>query len=128
MTSRSEGGDVFDDGTPIFQQLADRIAGDVLSGTYAEGDQVASTNEFAAFYRINPATAGKAVNLLVDRGVLYKRRGIGMFVAEGARERLVEQRRAAFAAEYVRPLVLEAAALGIDVAHLRRMIDQETAS
>jgi GntR family transcriptional regulator len=123
----NEGGGVFDDGTPIFQQLADRIAGDVLSGTYAEGDQVASTNEFAAFYRINPATAGKAVNLLVDRGVLYKRRGIGMFVAEGARERLAEQRRAAFAAEYVRPLVLEAAALGIDAAHLRRMIDQETA-
>jgi GntR family transcriptional regulator len=119
---------VFDDGTPIFQQLADRIAGDVLSGTYAEGDQVASTNEFAAFYRINPATAGKAVNLLVDRGVLYKRRGIGMFVAEGARERLAEQRRASFAAEYVRPLVLEAAALGIDAAHLRRMIDQETPS
>ena len=53
---------MFDDGTPIFQQLADRIAGDVLSGTYAEGDQVASTNEFAAFYRINPATAGKAVS------------------------------------------------------------------
>lgn len=116
---------MFDEGTPIFQQLADRIADDVLSGTYAEEQQVASTNEFAAFYRINPATAGKAVNLLVDRGVLYKRRGIGMFVAPGARDLLAEQRRARFAEQYVRPLVREAAALGIDVAALTHMIEQE---
>ncbi|GAB2976794.1 GntR family transcriptional regulator [Frigoribacterium salinisoli] len=119
---------MFDESTPIFQQLADRIADDVLAGTYAEEQQVASTNEFAAFYRINPATAGKAVNLLVDRGVLYKRRGIGMFVAPGARDLLVEQRRARFAEQYVRPLVREAAALGIDAAALTHMIEQEDQS
>ncbi|GAA0965833.1 GntR family transcriptional regulator [Frigoribacterium faeni] len=116
---------MFDESTPIFQQLADRIEQRVLDGTYPEDEQVASTNEFAAFYRINPATAGKAVNLLVDRGILYKRRGVGMFVAAGARDRLSEQRRAAFAAGYVRPLMREAAALGIDLPTLMSLIEQE---
>jgi GntR family transcriptional regulator len=116
---------MFDESGPIFVQLADQIERRVLDGTYPEDEQVASTNEFAAFHRINPATAGKAVHLLVDRGILYKRRGVGMFVAPGARERLSEQRRAAFAAEYVRPLIREAAALGIDLPTLVTLIEQE---
>jgi GntR family transcriptional regulator len=119
---------VLDDGTPIFQQLAARIEKDVLDGTYADEAPVASTTELAAFYRINPATAGKAVNLLVDRGILFKRRGVGMFVATGARERLAEHRRARFADEYVRPLVAEARALGIDAAALHHLIEQEDQS
>ena len=113
---------MFDDGTPIFQQLADRIAGDVLSGTYAEGDQVASTNEFAAFYRINPATALKGVTMLVDEGALYKKRGIGMFVADGAQARLKTKRREKFSAEFVTPLLTEAAKLGISSEQLADMI------
>ncbi|WP_423920483.1 GntR family transcriptional regulator [Frigoribacterium sp. 2-23] len=116
---------MLDDGTPIFQQLAAQIEDDVLNGTYAEESPVASTNELAAFYRINPATAGKAVNLLVDRGILYKRRGIGMFVASGARDLLAAARRERFAEQYVRPLVHEATALGIDIPTLQRLIEQE---
>jgi GntR family transcriptional regulator len=102
---------VIDDDRPIFQQVADRICADVLEGAYPEETQVPSTNEFATFYRINPATAGKGVNRLVDQGILYKRRGIGMFVAAGARERLLERRRREFADRYVRPLVTEARVL-----------------
>jgi GntR family transcriptional regulator len=102
---------VIADDRPIFQQIAERICADILAGAYPEETQVPSTNEFAAFYRINPATAGKGVNLLVDRGILYKRRGIGMFVAAGARERLLEQRRQEFADRYVAPLVTEAHSL-----------------
>ena len=75
---------MFDDTSPIFQQLADSLADEVLRGLYAEGDQVPSINELAAFHRINPATANRAVALLVDQGVLIKRRGVGMFVADGA--------------------------------------------
>lgn len=116
---------MFEDGTPIFQQLADRVADDVVAGTYAEGAQVPSTNEFAAFYRINPATAGKAVNLLVDRGVLHKRRGVGMFVSPGARDLLVRERRDLFVDQYVRPLLAEAAALGLDVPTVLRLVTQE---
>lgn len=102
---------MFDDGRPIFQQLADAICAQILDGSYPEDSQVPSTNEFAAFYRINPATAGKGVNRLVDEGVLYKRRGIGMFVAPGAQEQLRGRRREDFAERFVHPLAAEARAL-----------------
>lgn len=103
-----------DESRPIFQQIAERIASDIISGALPEESQVPSTNEFATFLRINPATAGKGVGLLVDAGILYKRRGIGMFVATGARERLLAERREAFRDQYVAPLLAEAQRLGID--------------
>src|SRR5690349_13182625 len=102
-----------DDSRPIFVQIAEQIENDIIAGQLAEETQVPSTNEFAAFYRINPATALKGVSTLVDEGILYKKRGIGMFVAEGARERLVTKRRDQFQADFIRPLVAEAAKLGI---------------
>src|SRR6204780_2075808 len=76
-----------DEGTPLFVQVADRLAGQIADGGLAEGERVPSTNELAAFSRINPATAAKGINVLADDGLLEKRRGIGMFVAAGARER-----------------------------------------
>jgi DNA-binding transcriptional regulator YhcF (GntR family) len=114
-----------DDSRPIFLQIAESIENDILSGVLAEEAQVPSTNEFAAFNRINPATAGKGVALLVDEGILYKKRGIGMFVATGARDRLASQRRSQFEAEFVRPLVAEAEKLGITQAQLISMIQKE---
>ena len=116
-----------DESRPIFLQIAEQIENDIVSGTLAEETQVPSTNEFAAFYRINPATAGKGVNLLVDQGILYKKRGIGMFVADGARARLVASRRETFTAQYVRPLVEEAAKLGISPDQLADLIRKEEA-
>lgn len=111
-----------DEGRPIFVQLAEQIENDILSGALPEEGQVPSTNEFASFYRINPATAGKGVNLLVDAGILYKKRGIGMFVAEGSRGRIVAQRRDQFESQYVRPLLAEAAKLDIPREQLAEMI------
>jgi GntR family transcriptional regulator len=111
-----------DDSRPIFLQIAEAIENDILAGTLTEETQVPSTNEFAAFYRINPATAGKGVNLLVDDGVLYKKRGIGMFVATGAQARIATNRRDRFEAEYVRPLIAEATKLGLSQAQLVNMI------
>src|ERR1044071_1490129 len=102
-----------DESRPIFVQIAEAISNDIISGAMPDESQVPSTNEFAAFYRINPATALKGVNLLVDEGILYKKRGIGMFVAEGAPARLVTKRRDQFSEEYVKPLVQEAEKLGI---------------
>jgi GntR family transcriptional regulator len=118
---------VIEEGKPIFVQIAEQIENDIIDGRLAEETQVPSTNEFAAFYRINPATAGKGVNVLVDEGILYKRRGIGMFVSEGARQRLIEKRAADFRTDYVRPLLQEAAKLGIGPEELRTMIQQEGA-
>ncbi len=116
-----------DESRPIFLQIAEAIENDILGGALPEESQVPSTNEFAAFYRINPATAGKGVNLLVDDGILYKKRGIGMFVAGGSRARLVAKRRDQFEAEYVGPLVAEAAKLGIGHAELEQMINRTRA-
>ena len=103
-----------DEGTPLFVQIAGQLADDIVDGQLAEGARVPSTNELAAFYRINPATAAKGINMLVDDGVLEKRRGIGMFVAAGAREQLLAVRRKLFAEQYVDPMVAEASRLGID--------------
>ena len=114
-----------DDSRPIFVQIAEQIENDILAGALPEETQVPSTNEFAAFHRINPATAGKGVNVLVDDGILYKKRGIGMFVASGARERLVAKRRDRFQNEFIAPLIVEAEKLGIDKTQVIDMIRKE---
>lgn len=114
-----------DESRPIFLQIAKQIENDIIDGVIAEGSQIPSTNEFAAFYRINPATALKGVTRLVDDGIVVKRRGIGMFVTEGARDRLVERRRADFSAEYLRPLIIEAEKLGITIDDLAALIRAE---
>ncbi|HWL02279.1 MAG TPA: GntR family transcriptional regulator [Microbacteriaceae bacterium] len=111
-----------DEGRPIYSQVAEQIENDIISGALPEDTQVPSTNEFAAFLRINPATAGKGVNLLVDDGILYKKRGIGMFVSPGARERLIAARRDRFRNQYVTPLLAEAAKLGIPADQVAAMI------
>jgi DNA-binding transcriptional regulator YhcF (GntR family) len=113
---------VLDEGSPIFSQIAERLAGDIAEGTLAEGDRVPSTNELASFYRINPATAAKGINMLTDNGLVEKRRGIGMFVAAGARTRLLDDRRTRFAERYVEPMVAEANRLGIDTETVMSMI------
>ena len=115
-----------DDDTPLFAQIAERLAEEIADGGLAEGGRVPSMNELAAFYRINPATAAKGINLLADDGLLEKRRGIGMFVASGARRRLLAQRRERFAVQYVDPLVTEAARLGIDDDELVTLVREST--
>ena len=102
-----------DENRPIFQQIAEQLENDIIAGVLPEETQVPSTNEFAAFHRINPATAGKGVNLLVDTGILYKKRGIGMFVSAGARDRIMAERRERFRDQFVQPLLVEAEKLGI---------------
>ena len=111
-----------DESRPIFLQIAEQLENDIIAGTLPEESQVPSTNELAAFLRINPATAGKGVNLLVDAGILYKKRGIGMFVASGARDRLVAARREQFRDQYLVPLLAEAAKLDISAEQLAGMI------
>ena len=118
---------LLDDSGPIFAQIADQLADQIADGQLGEGARVPSTNELAAFYRINPATAAKGFAQLVDDGILYKKRGIGMFVAAGAREQLVRSRRRRFAERYVRPLVTEAVRLGFGLEELLARIREEPA-
>lgn len=113
---------LIDESRPIFVQIAERIEDDIIEGVLPEESQVLSTNQFAAFHKINPATAAKGVNLLVDEGILYKKRGIGMFVAEGARMKLIEKRKELFYEEFVVTMVREAKKLGITAEQLTDMI------
>ena len=114
----------FKDGKPIFQQLADQLEEGILSGAYPEESQVPSITEYSMAYRINPATALKGINLLVDAGLLYKKRGVGMFVSSGARERLRAQRAERFYQDYVQRMVQEARRLGVTEAELVRLVER----
>jgi DNA-binding transcriptional regulator YhcF (GntR family) len=116
---------VFDDRSPIYLQIADRIVADVLNGVLAADEQIMSTNEYAAFYRINPATAAKAFQILVDEGVLYKRRGIGMFVAPEARSRLQQAHRKRFFIDVVDPMLREARAIDIGISDIIRYLENQ---
>ena len=111
----------------IYQQIAAMLEHDILRGVYQEEEQVPSTNELARLYRINPATAGKGLNLLAADGVLYKRRGLGMFVAPGAAQAIAARRKAAFYNDYVIALAKEAASLGIDAEELAQMVRRAAA-
>jgi GntR family transcriptional regulator len=111
-----------DEGTPLFGQVAERLAAEIADGGLTEGERVPSSNELAAYYRINPATAAKGIGVLADEGLLDKRRGIGMFVAVGARRRLLEERRTRFAERYIEPMLAEAGRLGIGTGELAELI------
>lgn len=115
---------MFDDRSPIYQQIADKIKNDILSGALQEGEQVMSTNQYASYYRINPATAAKGFHQLIDEGVLFKKRGIGMFVSPDARETLRAQRRERFFTDVVDPMVAEARIIGIPLAEVVARIQQ----
>ncbi len=107
----------------IYLQISEMIETDILRGILQEEERVPSTNELARLYTINPATAAKGVNLLVDSGVLYKKRGIGMFVAAGAVEQIRQRRKEEFYMVQLRDLLTEAKSLGISTEDLIRRIE-----
>ena len=109
---------------PIFQQIAEQLEEAILSGAYPEESQVPSITEYSVQYRINPATALKGINLLVDAGLLYKKRGVGMFVSPGAREQLRRQRRERFYQDFVQRMVREARNLGLTDGELQTLLER----
>lgn len=98
---------------PIFQQVAEELEDAVLSGAFREEEQIPSTTEISVSYKINPATALKGISLLVEESIVYKRRGIGMFVAPGAKQKILEKRKQSFYRAFVLPMVREAEKLGL---------------
>jgi len=108
----------------IYLQISEMIENDILRDIILEEEKVPSTNELARVYAINPATAAKGINILVDDGVLYKKRGIGMFVATGAKEKIKKRRQTEFADKYIKTLLVEAESIGITKEELIRMIKQ----
>lgn len=113
-----------DESKPIYVQIAEWIEDDILEGNLAEGEQVYSTNQFAKMFQINPATAAKGINLLVEEGILFKKRGIGMFVAEGAKKMIIDKRKQRFVQETIAELFQEARKLGISKEELLILIKE----
>ncbi|MDQ0428624.1 DNA-binding transcriptional regulator YhcF (GntR family) [Planomicrobium stackebrandtii] len=113
---------VFDSSKPIFMQVRELIEDQIVNDQLKEGDQAPSTNQLVSFYKINHATVSKGINQLVEEGILFKRRGIGMFVAEGAKETLMGQRKEAFVDNYVKSLMQEANKLGITQSEVIELI------
>ena len=106
----------------IYLQISEMIENDILRDILMENEKVPSTNELAKLYAINPATAAKGINILVDNGVVYKKRGIGMFVSVGAKEMIKEKRKGEFYENYIKRILQEAAALGISQKELIDMV------
>lgn len=117
----------YDDERPLFVQISEGIEDAILSGAFPEESQVPSTTELSVTYKINPATALKGVNLLVDNGILYKKRGIGMFVTNGAKEQLRSKRKLEFYTSFLVPMITEADRIGITREDIITMLHTGTA-
>lgn len=114
----------FDNSAPLYQQIAAQLEEMIFTGGFAEGDQVPSTTQLSQQLHINPATVLKGMNMLVDSGLLEKRRGLGMFVKDGARQEIMEQRKDNFYNDYIKKLLVEAKKLGITKQHLIELIER----
>ena len=109
---------------PIFLQFAEELEDNILKGIFEEGTQIPSTTEVAIKFKINPATANRGVNLLVDQNIIYKKRGIGMFVNTGARQKIAAKRKKAFYESYIVSLLEEAKNLTITKGEIIAMIER----
>jgi GntR family transcriptional regulator len=114
----------FEDDRPIFIQIAEGIEDSILSGAFPEESQIPSITEFSVNYKINPATALKGINLLVDQEIVYKKRGVGMFVAEGAVRKLRQKRKDTFYQDYIEAMIAEARRLELSAAEIKEMIEK----
>ncbi|MNJ41453.1 HTH-type transcriptional repressor YvoA [compost metagenome] len=114
----------FDDKQPIFQQVAHIIEDDILNGTYREDEQILSVAQFSQLFQINPATVVKGIGLLVNEGVLYKKRGLGMYVSTDAKQKIQNQRRDRFYKELLSNLLCEADKLELTTEDIINMIKQ----
>lgn len=118
----------FDDKQPIFQQVADIIEDDILNGTYRVDEQILSVAQFSQLFHINPATVVKGIGLLVNEGILYKKRGLGMYVSSDARQKIQSKRRDRFYKELLSNLLSEADKLELtteDIIHMIKRLRKE---
>ncbi|TCK98608.1 DNA-binding transcriptional regulator YhcF (GntR family) [Natranaerovirga hydrolytica] len=114
----------FNSDKPIYLQLAEYIEDNILNSVFEEASQIPSTTEMSVTLKINPATAAKGVNLLVDESIIYKKRGVGMFVMEGAKEKILNKRKESFYEGFICALVAEAQKLNITQYEIIKMIER----
>ena len=114
----------FNDEKPLFVQIAQGIEDGIIADIFLEGSQIPSTTEIATTYKVNPATVLKGMNILVEDGIIYKKRGIGMFVSEGATNKLIEKRKDEFFDSYIKNLINEANKLNLKKEDIVHMIER----
>ena len=113
----------FNNDVPIYMQIAQTIEDNILKGIFKEETVIPSTTEISVKYKINPATVAKGFNLLVDEGIIYKKRGVGMFVVAGSKEKLIGIRKEKFYENYIVSLIEEAKKLNISSSDIIKMIE-----
>ncbi|MFA7673802.1 MAG: GntR family transcriptional regulator [Clostridia bacterium] len=114
----------FNSEKPIFMQIAEGLEDAILAGAFEEEGQIPSITEISVMYKINPATALKGINILVDSGIVYKKRGLGMFVKAGAVKQIKEIRKEKFFEDYISSLIEEAGKLGLKENDIKEMIER----
>src|SRR5699024_11873689 len=114
-----------DENKPIFIQIKEHLEDSIINGSIEQDERVPSTNEFASYYKINPATAAKGINELVNEGILVKRRGVGMFVTQEAKGIVMQKRKDVFYENYLLPLKQEAEKLNIGIDEVIGMMKGE---
>ncbi|MEJ6952538.1 GntR family transcriptional regulator [Halanaerobiaceae bacterium ANBcell28] len=115
---------LLDNKKPIYMQIKDKIEDQIINKQLKVDEQIPSTNEMVNFYKVNHITVSKGINILVDEGLVYKKRGVGMFVAEGAREKLLQKRKDSFAEKYVLPMIKEANKLNLSEKDISNIIKE----
>ncbi|MBL4674370.1 MAG: GntR family transcriptional regulator [Arenicella sp.] len=116
--------DPWDNKQPIYKQLRDRVADLIMDGAIAEGDAVPSVRQVSAEQKINHITVAKAYQELVDEGVLVMRRGLGMFVLDGARKKLIIAERTKFKEFEVPALFERLTHLGLSISELQAALKE----
>lgn len=109
----------------LFSQVAELIEDQILGGILLANEQVYSTNQLAKLYNINPATARKGLHLLVEENIIYKKRGLGMFVSEGAVTYIREKRKNNFYYDYILTMLKEGEKLKISKEEIIKMIKKD---
>lgn len=110
---------------PVYIKIMEMIENDILSGVYKTDDIIISTTQISKLLSVNPTTSVKAISNLTEEGILYKRRGIGMCVSDGAREKILTRRKKEFLSETVSAFLDEAKKLGISENELIQIIRRE---
>ncbi len=111
-----------DDTQPIFQQIARILMDEIVEGRLQEEERVPSENELSRFYNVNRATVRNGLQTLIDEDLIYKQRGIGMFVKGGARQKLLVARQEKYANDYLNPMLEEAKRIGINIDQIIELI------
>lgn len=114
----------FTDDKPLYLQIAQHLEDAIFTGIYAEETQIPSTTELSVSLQMNPATVLKGMNILVSENIIYKKRGLGMFVCTGATEKIKEKRQQNFFEDFITPLVLEANKLGLSEDEIKNLIER----